>query len=104
MRTRDARGLLLLGRIYHRRGWRSDAIESYEEAYEMSPDARGAPHMLDDLLADVPHRSAGRRAARAIESFYGAEALPRLDAILADDTLEPDRRQSYERLRAAIVD
>jgi hypothetical protein len=54
-------------------------------------------------LADVPHRSAGRRAARAIETIYGAEAIPRLDAILAADALEPDDRRSYERLRAALA-
>jgi hypothetical protein len=103
MQNRDPRGLLLLGRVYNRRGWRTDAIERYEEAWEMSPAARGARHMLDDLLANVPHRAAGRQAASAIARIYGAEALPRIDALLADPSLDDEARASYERLRASIA-
>jgi hypothetical protein len=75
----DPRPWLLLGRAYAQVDWFSDAVERYVKASKVDSTCRGDPQMLADLLKGAAHPTAGRAAARAVRSIYGAEAIPALE-------------------------
>jgi len=75
----DPRPWLLLGRAYAQVDWFSDAVERYVKAHKVDSTCRGDPQMLADLIKGAAHPTAGRAAARAVRSIYGAEAIPALE-------------------------
>ena len=99
----DVRPGLLLGHAYVRRAWLSDALERYELAYRLSPEARGDPRMLQNLLWMVGTQPpVASRAADAVATIYGAEATAALDEALADPDVDAAGRQRLEALRARL--
>jgi len=98
----DPRGFLLLARVYLSRRWRADAIGEYEKAFRRDPDARGDPQMLADLVALVPHRTAGDAAGALLEEAYGAEALPAVERALEAHRLDPAAAARYVMLRRSL--
>jgi hypothetical protein len=98
----DARPFLLLARIYLSRRWRADAIDEYDRAYRRDPSARGDPQMLEDLVALVPHRTAGSAAEALIEEAYGAEALPAVERALEAHRLDSNATARYVLLRESL--
>jgi serine/threonine protein kinase len=82
----DPRGCILLGGIYLNRMWRSDAIQQFALAIERDRSARGAPELLPRLLRLVMLGKATAEAQRVIVQHYGLEALPAIDAALAEVT------------------
>ena len=93
----DARPHLLIGYAERRDRSLTVAIQSYERAYRASPASRGDEHMLTDLVVMASHPTAGDRAAAALETIYGPEALPALDRAIAVSIVQP---RTHERLRA----
>jgi hypothetical protein len=93
----DARGYLLLARLYTNRHWRADAVNQYAAAYHADPSARGAAQMLSDLLGLVAQGAVADDAARLVQRAYGGEALRAIDRALAST-----RKSSaaFGRLRA----
>jgi len=75
----DPRPWLLLGHAYAQVDWFSDAVDRYVKAHKVDSTCRGDPQMLADLLKGAAHPTAGRAAARAVRSIYGAEAIPALE-------------------------
>jgi hypothetical protein len=98
----DPRPWLLIGHAYAQLEWRSDSVERYQRAYRADPACRGDPHMLEDLLKAAAHRTAGRKAARAIRDIYGAEALPALEKEIARGTGDRDANDNLDHLRDSL--
>jgi serine/threonine-protein kinase len=98
----DPRALMLLARIYLQRGWRPDAIEHYEKAYQCSPSAAGDPTMLVDVVVLAGHGNTSRRATALLRAAYGARAVPAIDHVLATERLDRDDRARLEQLRASF--
>ena len=99
----DARGHLLLARMYLNRGWREDAIKQFELAWQVDPSARGAPMMLGDVLGLVTDPKTSRDASYLMRDAYGREALPALDAQLMMPWTDPAANARLRALRAALV-
>lgn len=76
----DPRPLLLLGHLFVAKGWYTEGIRRFELAAERDPSARGDPRMLETLVDLAARESVGERAAEAIRTIYGAEALPAVDS------------------------
>jgi serine/threonine-protein kinase len=98
----DARPQLLIARDFVARGWNSDAISTYVEAYARDPECRRDARMLRDLVELSTHDSSGPLAARTIARIYGTDALPAVRARLAGELSEA-KRQRLERLEARLV-
>jgi hypothetical protein len=98
----DPRPHLLLAGAFLSRGWRSDAVERYELAYDRDPSSRGDPRMLHDLVMLGADSAAGGKASRAVQRIYGREALAEIDRQLGAGGLGRDGRARLLRLRAAI--
>ncbi|MFW6050941.1 MAG: protein kinase domain-containing protein [Myxococcota bacterium] len=99
----DPRPYLLLGQIFVKRGWRSDAVEAYELAHQRDPVARGDPRMLEDLI-DLAVHPAGKvsyRARRALKRIYGQEAVPAIESRLEREG-ESDRAGRLRSLQASL--
>jgi serine/threonine-protein kinase len=71
----DVRGFLLLGSLYAKRDWSTDAISQYQIAYRIDPGSRGAPEILPSALDMIVRGFATSRATRFIESVYRSDAL-----------------------------
>jgi eukaryotic-like serine/threonine-protein kinase len=99
---KDPRPHLLLARTYLARGWRSDAIERFEQAYAADPNAKADPHMLTDLLGLVKHAAVTVRASRAIQTIYGRDAIGAIDAKRAKPGIGPDESARLLRLRESL--
>ena len=59
--------------------------------------------MLADLVALVPHRTAGNAAADLIDEAYGAEALPAIDRAIESHRLDSDATARLVLLRAELA-
>jgi len=102
-RNDDPRGFLLLGHVFELRGWRPDAIESYERAWKMDPDARGDPHMLEDLVDFVARSNKhARKAVPVIEKAYGPEAVPRVERELEAADLDDGAKARLRELKGQL--
>ncbi|HEX4355655.1 MAG TPA: hypothetical protein VHZ95_22165 [Polyangiales bacterium] len=78
----DARGFLLLGKLYCNRLWRTDCIGEWSSALRRDPSARGAPELLPALLQLVGQGKVADAASDLIAMAYGREALPAIEAAL----------------------
>jgi hypothetical protein len=58
--------------------------------------------MLQDLLLMAGSDTVGASARRTVVEIYGSEALPSVDAALADET-DPPQAARLRQLRAAIL-
>lgn len=96
----DPRPSLLLGDAYLRKGWSQDALERYELAYTLSPDARNDPRMLSNLVrivVTVPVMAP--KTGETIERIYGAEARDAVQEGLRSPDADTEARR---RLRALL--
>lgn len=98
----DVRANLLLAHSYTNERSLSWALPEYEEAMESDPSVRGYPHMLPDLLEMARSNNLARRASDLVAEWYGAEALPAIDAAL-EARLRPDEVRRLEALRRRIA-
>jgi hypothetical protein len=80
----DPRGHLLLGQLYLNRFWRADALAQFSTALAIDPSARGAPEVLNGLIALVVHGGLAPEAERLVVNRFGSEAVPAIDKALAD--------------------
>ncbi|MBW2460591.1 MAG: serine/threonine protein kinase [Deltaproteobacteria bacterium] len=99
----DPRGFLLLGHGYLARGWRPDALDRYERAYDLDPSARADPEMRDNLIRLAGHGNVGRRARAMVMDIYGPEARPLVQALLDGPPLRHTERAGIERLRDELA-
>ncbi|AKF03090.1 serine/threonine-protein kinase [Sandaracinus amylolyticus] len=99
----DARPHLLLA--YSQRQERSltAAIQSYERAYRASPASRGDEQMLTDLVVMAAHPTAGTRAAEAIATIYGSEAIPAVDRAIAVSIVDARAHGRLQALRDRLA-
>lgn len=81
------------------RGWFKDAIQKYLAAYAKDASSRGDRRMRRDLLRLMDNPAAQERAANAIQTIYGAEALADIERMLASPGLDPVGRGHLEALR-----
>ena len=100
----DPRPQLLLGHLFHRRGWRTDALARYRAALQIDTAARGDPRVLTNLIDLVRGESLERSARTVLVAHYGDEALAAIDAALASDDLTPPEARRLRRVREAITD
>jgi serine/threonine-protein kinase len=98
----DATASLLLARDHVARLWLTNAVERYTIVHRIDPSARGTPWMREDLITMAKTGSHGRQAADLIVEIYGPEALPDVEAALADPSLEAPVRARLERLRRRL--
>jgi hypothetical protein len=98
----DPRAFLLLARYNLRRGHLTDAVGSYQRAFEIDETSRHDPRMLPDLVSMVKSNSVGYRASRAVLRIYGREALSDVEQALAEPDLDARARSRLERLRDAL--
>lgn len=99
----DARGLLLLGRLYVNRYWRTDALTQFQLAVERDPSARGAPEIMAALLDLIVIGKAAEPAEAFILRVYGREALPAIEAEL-EKLQRPMSIQRLSAVRAKLLD
>ncbi len=99
---RDGRGWLLIGHVYAQRGWRSDAVTTYDLAFRTDASLRGDPQMLANLVALSAHPAVSDEASAAVRRIYGAEALPTVEAALRSPQLRRDGVDRLERLRQRL--
>jgi len=99
---KDARGHLLLARMYLNRGWREDALNQYTIAFHVDPSSRGAPKMLSDVLTLVAYGKTYRNASRFVREAYGAEAVREIDRSLVAYKQDPAAVARLKALRAAL--
>jgi serine/threonine protein kinase len=97
----DARPHILLARDFMARGWSSDAISRYREAFATDPESRADARMLMDLLELSQRSSSGPPAAQAIARIYGRDALLDVQALL-DGELEGGARRRLEQLKTRL--
>jgi len=100
--TNDARGHLLLAHMYLNRGWREDALNQYQNVYQVDPSARGAIKMLSDLLALVAYNKTSRDAARFVREVYGTGALREIDRAISAYARDPAAVARLKALRASL--
>jgi hypothetical protein len=98
----DARGFLLLAHGYYSRGWRPDAIERYERAFEIDPNVRHDQQMRDNLVRLAGHGNVGLQAQRLVRTIYAAEARAHIDRILAEGRLDRDDQQRLIAFRDTL--
>lgn len=99
----DPRGFLLLGHGYHARGWRPDALDRYQRAYDLAPSARADHEMRDNIIRLAGHGNVGRRARAMVMDIYGPEARPVVQALLDGPSLRRAERAGIERLRDELA-
>jgi hypothetical protein len=80
----DARGHILLARVYYHRLWRKDCLAELTLALKLDPGVRGAPELLPLLLHLVADGKAADSASALIVEHWGREALPAIAAALED--------------------
>jgi eukaryotic-like serine/threonine-protein kinase len=100
----DPRPHLLSGHVYFARRWRSDAIERYQLAHQVSDHAAGDPRMLVNLvvMAAAP-APLGPRAAEALRVMYGPRALGAVDRALTNGSLDARERRQLEAVREDLT-
>src|SRR5690606_25350175 len=96
------RANLLLAHSYTNERSLSWALPEYEEAMARDPSVRGDPDMLPDLLEMARSNTLARRAADLIVQWYGAEALPAVEAELSG-RLRRDEQRRLEALRERLL-
>lgn len=99
----DARGLLLIGRLYMNRYWRTDALTHYQLAVERDPAVRGAPEIMSALLALIVTGKTAEQAEAFILRVYGREALPAIETEL-EKLQRPMSIQRLSAVRAKLLD
>ena len=99
---KDARGHLLLARMYLNRGWREDALNQFTIAFHVDPSSRGAPKMLGDVLTLVAYGKTSRDASRFVREAYGPEAVREIDRALIAYKQDPAAVARLKALRAAV--
>jgi hypothetical protein len=103
----DARPQLLLAWDAMNREWDGIAVRMYRIAYRADRRAKDDPSMLRDLLdvASRFERTEHREATEVVKEAYGAEALPQLEAALAELRAQGDlvRAARLQRVRSAIT-
>jgi serine/threonine-protein kinase len=98
----DPRPRLILAMVFYGRGWKSDAITRYEHAYRVDPASRGDARMRGDLLKMARSSVVGERAAEALNTIYGVEALPWVRRSLEHEPLTSRERQQLSALLARL--
>ena len=101
----DPRPWLLMGHADFAAGARTDAMDRYEHALEVSPSARFDPAMLGNLLVMSAHRTVGARAQELVVSIYGRSALAGLREIRVrlEDTEEIERLDALEERLLSVA-
>lgn len=77
----DPRPALLLGHHFFQKRWFKDALDWYATALELNPEARRDRRVMDNSLAMVMQSpSYAARASETLQSYFGASALPAVEA------------------------
>jgi serine/threonine protein kinase len=97
----DPRPHILLARDFMARGWSSDTIARYREAFAVDPECRADARMLSDLLDLSTRQTSGPSAAQAVARIYGRDALLDVEAMLGGE-LEGGARRRLEQLQAQL--
>jgi hypothetical protein len=98
----DARGSLLLGKLYLNRLWRTDGVAQLARALQIDPSARAAPEVLPALLDVVAQGKAAGPAEDVIVKVYGSDAVPVIDRQLENVT-SPAAVQRLSALSARLL-
>jgi serine/threonine-protein kinase len=95
---------LLLAHVYIERGWVSDALHEYETAYDGNPRVKDDPRVLRNLVhVYATSLNLDREAEELLEKIYGVDALPAIEAELADGLLPWDGRARLSRLQRRLA-
>jgi cytochrome c-type biogenesis protein CcmH/NrfG len=97
----DARGHLLLARLFLNRGWFDEVTTQYQRAFARDPSSRGDPHMLRNLLRAAANEGSSARASELVQAVYGREALAAIAE--ARTRAPPEERARLDRLASALA-
>lgn len=95
----DPRPHLVIAQGFLARQQLEFAAQRYDLAYRVDTTAKGDPRMLADLLDLASDGPARASAAKAVAHAYGKEAIPTIDARLADSSLPPAKAEALKKLR-----
>jgi serine/threonine-protein kinase len=90
----DGRAHLVLGHIFYRKAWLSDAIKQYARALRRDPGLRDNPVMLHNVIGALHHPKVVSKARAFLVDTVGAAALPALREAAAGDRDPVVRRQA----------
>jgi hypothetical protein len=97
----DARGHLLLARLFVNRGAWNEMLTQYQLAFARDSSSRADPRMLQDLVHAVSHERSAARATELVRVVYGRDAL---DAVVRArvQARSPDERARLDRLTRVL--
>ena len=93
----DPRPLLLHAHAYVAKGWLSEALPLYLQAYALDPTVRGDPRMLRGVVRMARSRKLEVEGANAVIGIYGDEAEEAVRQAI-DEANRPDDRARLEAL------
>jgi serine/threonine-protein kinase len=96
-RREDGHAHMVLGHIYHRKLWLSDAIKEYRRALAHTPELRDDPTILGNVIEAMRHRKVARKAMRFLVKRAGRAAIPALQRA------KEEHEDPQVRLRAGKV-
>lgn len=94
----DPRPHLLLAQSYMNKGWKRSALERYDLAQRVDPNAPADPRMRVDMVRLAADSSVQERAAETVDRIYGDEAAETID-----NELESDRWSERARARLTVL-
>jgi len=100
----DARPHLLMAEDAMNRGWEAFAVSHYERAQKEDPLAKEDPRMLKDLVEVAGGKHEAAKAAAALSSIYGAQAVAAVEqaSAAAGDKGDADRVEKLEALSRSL--
>ncbi len=98
----DPRPHLLLAQSYMNRGWKRSALQRYDLAYRIDPNAPADPRMTVDLVRLAAESSVQDDAADMVIRVYGADAAEAIDEELSSDRWSEDASARLRALRARL--
>ncbi|GEM_PF-1027480 len=98
----DPRPHLLLAQSYMNRGWKRSALERYDLARRIDPNAPADPRMRTDLVRMAADSSVAERAAEMVVRIYGPDATETVDEELGRDRWDDPAKARLRTLRTRL--
>jgi len=98
----DPRPHLLLAQSYMNKGWKRSALQRYDLAHRIDPNAPADPRMKVDMVRLAAESSVQERAAEMVVRVYGQDARETVDAELESDRWDDEARGRLTALRGRL--
>lgn len=98
----DPRPHLLLAQSYMNKGWKRSALERYDLAVRVDPNAPADPRMRVDLVRLAADSSVQERAAQMVARIYGDDAAETIDNELESSRWDEAAQARLRALRRGL--